>query len=85
VDSDSKLNLKASFPPPSYDEWLAAVNESLKGADFDKVMKTKTEEGIVLQPIYRRADIAGLAFTIAFLICTLPACNNPQGFCRKAG
>lgn len=63
MDSDSKLNLKASFPPPSYEEWLAAVKESLKGADFDKVMKTKTEEGIVLQPIYRKEDITGLSFT----------------------
>jgi methylmalonyl-CoA mutase len=63
VDSDNKLNLKGSFPPPSYEEWLVAVKESLKGADFDKVMKTKTEEGIVLQPLYRKDDIAGLSFT----------------------
>ena len=84
MDSDSKLNLKASFPPPSYDEWLAAVNESLKGADFDKVMKTKTEEGIVLQPIYRRADIAGLAFTDS-VPGSAPYLrgNNPQRFLQE--
>nr|HPM05304.1 methylmalonyl-CoA mutase family protein [Candidatus Cloacimonas sp.] len=84
MDSDSKLNLKASFPTPSYDEWLAAVNESLKGADFDKVMKTKTEEGIVLQPIYRRADIAGLAFTDS-VPGSAPYLrgNNPQRFLQE--
>jgi len=63
VDNETKLNLLDSFPPPSYEEWLEAVKESLKGADFDKVMKTKTYEGITLQPIYRKEDIQGLPFT----------------------
>lgn len=60
---DEKLNLRDTFPLPSYEEWRAAVIDSLKGADFDKVMKTKTYEGITLQPIYRKEDIQGLTFT----------------------
>ncbi|MDY0151336.1 MAG: methylmalonyl-CoA mutase family protein [Candidatus Cloacimonas sp.] len=63
MENDTKLNLRETFPAPSYDEWLQAVKDSLKGADFDKVMKTKTYEGITLQPIYRKEDIADLPFT----------------------
>ena len=39
------------FPVPTYDEWKAAAIESLKGADFDKKLLTKTYEGITLKPI----------------------------------
>ena len=44
------------FPVPTYDEWKAAAIESLKGADFDKKLLTKTYEGITLKPIYTDAD-----------------------------
>lgn len=44
------------FPVPAYDEWKAAAIESLKGADFDKKLLTKTYEGITLKPIYTDAD-----------------------------
>ena len=54
MDNDNKLNLLKEFPPPTYEEWLQVVNEGLKGADFEKVMKTQTPEGITLQPIYSR-------------------------------
>jgi len=60
---DEKLNLRETFSLPSYEEWKTAVIDSLKGADFDKVMQTKTYEGITLQPIYRKEDIQGLPFT----------------------
>ena len=63
MDSEIKLNLLQDFPPPSFEEWLQAVQAGLKGADFDKVLKTKTTEGITLQPIYRQEDIAGIPFT----------------------
>lgn len=63
MDIDNKLDLKSSFHAPSFEEWRQAVIDSLKGADFDKVMYTKTYEGITLQPIYRQEDIAGLPFT----------------------
>jgi len=63
VEFENKLNLRETFPPNSYNDWLQAVKDSLKGADFDKVMTTKTYEGITLKPIYRREDIADLPFT----------------------
>ncbi|MDP2173472.1 MAG: acyl-CoA mutase large subunit family protein [Candidatus Cloacimonadaceae bacterium] len=61
-DKDVELNLLSEFPPPSFDQWKIAVEETLKGADFDKAMKAKTYEGITLEPIYRREDVEHLEF-----------------------
>lgn len=65
MDNDMKtdLDLLKEFPPPSRESWVEAVKETLKGADFDKVMKTKTYEGITLEPIYTRQDLEKLSFT----------------------
>lgn len=84
-DKTSDLNLKAEFPPQSWEEWINAVQETLKGADFDKVMKTQTYEGITLNPIYRKEDLAKLKH----LDC-LPGKapyirgNNPDGYLKAA-
>lgn len=48
------------FPPSTYEEWRQAAEESLKGAPFDKKLITSTPEGIRLQPIYRKEDLAAL-------------------------
>lgn len=40
------------FTPPTYDEWVEACNALLKGKPFDKIMYTKTYEGITFAPIY---------------------------------
>lgn len=42
------------FPSSTEAEWRAAAEALLKGAPFDKVMRTPTPEGITLEPIYRR-------------------------------
>ncbi len=44
------------FSDASPQEWRAAVEESLKGASFEKKLLTRTHEGITLQPIYTKAD-----------------------------
>jgi methylmalonyl-CoA mutase len=49
-----------SFPASSPEEWRAAADALLKGAPFDKVMRTATPEGITLEPIYRREVLDGL-------------------------
>jgi len=61
VDSKTKndLDLRSEFELHSLEEWKQAVIDSLKGADFDKVMRTKTYEGITLKPIYTREDLQG--------------------------
>lgn len=41
--------------------WRATVEAELKGAPFDKKLVTRTFEGIALQPLYTRADLAGVS------------------------
>ena len=40
------------FTPPTWEEWVDACNALLKGKPFDKLMYTKTYEGITFDPIY---------------------------------
>ena len=40
-----------SFPKPTFEEWKAAVETSLKGKAIDK-LQTVTYEGVTLQPLY---------------------------------
>lgn len=49
-------HLLEEFDAPSYDEWRQTAEKSLKGAPFEKKLLTKTYEGLVLNPIYRRED-----------------------------
>lgn len=50
------------FPIPSYEQWKQAVDKSLQGAPFSKLL-TKTYEEIILQPMYQKKDIENLTFT----------------------
>lgn len=52
--------LLAEFEPTTPEQWREAAEALLKGAPFDKIMLTKTAEGITLQPIYRQPDPADL-------------------------
>jgi len=45
----------------AYSHWRAAVEAELQGAPFDKKLVTRTFEGVALQPLYTRADTAGLS------------------------
>ncbi len=84
MEWDKELKLLEDFPPPTYEEWRKAVEDTLKGADFDKVMYTKTYEGITLKPIYRREDLNTLSF-----LDSLPGKapyvrgNNPNKFLNE--
>jgi methylmalonyl-CoA mutase len=62
VKTTKQLNLSKDFSPPKWEEWKQLVRDGLKGADYDKAMKTRTYEGITLEPIYRREDIRDLGF-----------------------
>lgn len=65
-DSDPKPpestgpGLKKDFPAATSEEWRAAAEALLKGAPFDKVLKTRTYEGIELRPIFNAEDTEGL-------------------------
>jgi len=60
VQADKKLNLKAEFTAPSFEDWKKVAEADLKGAPYDKKLITKTYEGIDLQPIYTAEDIQDL-------------------------
>ncbi len=45
------------FSSSSYQQWRAEAERLLRGASFDKKMITHTDEGITLQPIYRKEDL----------------------------
>ncbi len=59
--SDTPVRLFDDFPRPSYDEWRAAAEQTLKGAAFEKKLITHTYEGIDLHPLYRQDDAEKLA------------------------
>ncbi len=61
--AENKERLFDQFPPTSYQEWRAKVETDLKGADFDKKLVWRTNEGFNVQPVYRAEDIAGLKTT----------------------
>lgn len=44
-----------SFPDPSMEAWHAAAEKALKGADFDKTLRSKTPDGLTIEPLYDRA------------------------------
>ena len=61
--AENKEKLFDQFPGVSYEEWRAKVEADLKGADFNKKLVWRTNEGFDVQPIYRAEDIADLKFT----------------------
>ncbi|MEO0795860.1 MAG: methylmalonyl-CoA mutase family protein [Verrucomicrobiota bacterium] len=57
MESTSNHTLLSEFTAATYDEWRTAAEKLLKGAPFDKIMRTPTPEEITLEPIYRREDL----------------------------
>ncbi|MDE6272209.1 MAG: methylmalonyl-CoA mutase small subunit [Muribaculaceae bacterium] len=58
--ADKKEKLFDMFPPISTEEWMAKINVDLKGADFQKKLVWRTNEGFNVQPLYRKEDLEGL-------------------------
>ena len=61
--AEKKLNLLADFPAITTEEWMAKINADLKGADFEKKLVWKTNEGFNVMPFYRLEDVAELKIT----------------------
>src|ERR1019366_9710876 len=55
------LNLGRDFPPVSTATWEAAIAKDLKGADYEKKLVWRTEEGLAVRPYYRKEALATLA------------------------
>ena len=54
------LNLGQDFPPVPTAAWEAAIAKDLKGADYEKKLVWRTDEGIAVRPYYRAENLAGL-------------------------
>ncbi|MCE2617172.1 MAG: methylmalonyl-CoA mutase small subunit [Phocaeicola sp.] len=58
--ADSKEKLFSDFAPTTTQEWLDKIQVDLKGADFQKKLVWRTNEGFNVQPFYRREDVLKL-------------------------
>ena len=58
--SNCKEKLFSEFKAPTRQEWLDKIQVDLKGADFNKRLVWRTNEGFDVPPFYRREDVLNL-------------------------
>ena len=58
--ANMKEKLFSEFQAPTTQEWLDKIEVDLKGADFQKKLVWRTNEGFNVQPFYRREDLKNL-------------------------
>jgi len=61
--NNSKEKLFSEFPPVSTEQWMNQIMKDIKGADFEKKLVWKTNEGFDVRPFYRKEDIKDLKTT----------------------
>ena len=61
--ADSKEKLFSDFPPVATQEWMDKIMADLKGADYEKKLVWKTNEGFKVKPFYRLEDLEGMKTT----------------------
>jgi methylmalonyl-CoA mutase len=59
------LNLGQDFPPVATATWEAAIQKDLKGADYEKKLAWRSDEGIAVRPYYRSENLADLVVQTA--------------------
>ena len=59
--AESKERLFSDFTAPSRQEWRDKIEVDLKGADYQKKMVWRTNEGFSMEPFYRKEDVDKLA------------------------
>ncbi len=55
-------HLLEEFSPVSTEEWEAAIARDLKGADYEKRLIWRSDEGLAVKPYYRAEDLNNLAY-----------------------
>ena len=58
--AEIRERLFQEFAAPTTQEWLDKIQVDLKGADFQKRLVWRTNEGFSVQPFYRREDLKDL-------------------------
>ena len=59
MPEEQVLNLARDFPPVPTADWEVAIRKDLKGADYEKKLVWRTDEGLAIRPYYRRENLAG--------------------------
>ncbi|MBQ7459256.1 MAG: methylmalonyl-CoA mutase small subunit [Bacteroidales bacterium] len=54
--------LFTEFPPVTTEQWEEVINKDLKGADYDKKLVWKTQEGFSVRPYYRAENLSEIPF-----------------------
>ncbi len=62
---DQEKKLFSEFPPIPTSKWEEKIIGDLKGADYEKKLIWKTDEGINVKPYYRAEDLNGLEYLSA--------------------
>ena len=57
----SNKKLFSEFTSPTRQDWLDKIQVDLKGADFQKKLVWKTDEGFSVQPFYMKEDLENLS------------------------
>lgn len=55
----TELPFMSAFPAPDREQWRAAVDKVLKGADFEKKLVGRSSDGIRIEPLYDAAPADG--------------------------
>ena len=58
----SNEKLFSEFPPISTEQWEAIIEKDLKGADYEKKLVWRTDEGFKVRPYYRAEDLQDVAY-----------------------
>jgi len=62
MENNDQSKLFSEFSPVKTPAWEARILLDLKGADYEKMLIWKTEEGFNVKPYYRAEDMAGLEY-----------------------
>ena len=62
IMAEKYIKLFEEFPPINSEAWKEKVVADLKGADFDRKLIWRTNEGFTVQPYYRQEDLADLNY-----------------------
>ena len=60
--AEETKKLFEQFPPISTKEWKEKIIADLKGADYNKKLVWRTQEGFEVEPLYREEDLEKLAY-----------------------
>ncbi|HOU97743.1 MAG TPA: methylmalonyl-CoA mutase family protein [Bacteroidales bacterium] len=72
----TKQKLFSEFPPITTQQWEDIILKELKGADYEKKLIWKSNEGIAVKPYYRKEDIATLPWIKQTNQSELPICRT---------